>query len=510
MIIEGAQVRQAARAECDTVIVGSGCSGSVVASILAASGEDVVVLEEGGAYRVEQYGQFKPTEAFRYLYRDGGASPVFGIGDTPEIFLLLARCVGGGSVVNGGVCFRTPPYILDQWAETLGLADYGPQKMEPFFAEVERILHVQKVPDRLLNRGVLKIREAATRAGYESANISRNVENCCGCARCIVGCPHDAKRTAQLEYLDKAIERGTRVYADCVATQVLVKNGRACGVVASIRDRDTGRHRVKLTVQAKRVVLAAGAIHTPALLLKNGLCKSSGQVGRNLTVHPGMRVYAMFDDEVRAWEGSFQSYAIDHFRRQGIHLINIFAPVGAIAGTLPGIGRQNAELMMAIKHLATFGVMLSDQPGGRVRRGLGQTPLVTYRMALRDKVKFLRGVRIVAQLYFDAGAKRVFLPCVEMPIVNSPDDLAKLEPDQIKASRLECSAQHPLGTCRMGVDPKTSVVGPDGQAHDLPGLYVVDSSVVPTSVAVNPQITIMALATALAQRMVERKAAAPS
>ncbi|RME82496.1 MAG: hypothetical protein D6785_07785, partial [Planctomycetota bacterium] len=186
-----------------------------------------------------------------------------------------------------------------------------------------------------------------------------------------------------------------------------------------------------------------------------------------------------------------------------IKLINIFPPPGVIAATLPGFGKENWEHAKQFANLSAFGVMISDDASGRVRKTMG-IPLVTYQMKPEDKAKLVKGLVLLAELYFEAGAKRVYLPFHKMPYLDNVDDLKKIIPEDMPGKWIESGSQHPLGTCRMGKDPKTSVVNEFGECHRIENLFLADGSAIPTSVAVNPQITVMALATKVADYLKER------
>lgn len=504
MIVPGRELGPREDLEADAIVVGSGCAGAVLARELAEAGFRTIVFEEGGHYGPEDYGRMRPSETCRLLYRNYATIPTIPLGDTPPVYILAGRCVGGSSLVNGGVCFRTPPDVLEKWRTSCGLADLGPEEMDRAFERVERTLDVGRVPDEMHNEAVRRLAAAAARKGWHGGAIERNVVDCNGCCRCLFGCPHDAKRPVTLNYLRLAAAAGTRIYSDCRIDRVRVRRGRAEGVEGSVLERRTRRPVRRFRARAGLVVVAASALESPLLLARSGIGRGSGQVGRNLTIHPAARVYGLFDDRVEGWNGSFQSYAVDHFGKEGIKMINIYPPLGVIASTLPGFGAANREAMNEVGRLGAFGCMISDTSTGRVRRTPFGVPAITYGMNPADKAKLLRGLGLVAELFFEAGARRVYLPFHELPSLDSPDEIRRIDPAAIDGRRIESSAQHPLGTCRMGIDPRSSVVRSDGRAHDVEGVYVVDGSIVPTSVNVNPQITIMAMATRIAWRILER------
>ena len=176
----------------------------------------------------------------------------------------------------------------------------------------------------------------------------------------------------------------------------------------------------------------------------------------------------------------------------------MYAPVNVLAAMMPGVGARYTGYVERMKELATFGVLVHDEAGGRVTRLPGGAPLVTYRMAKGDKRKLLAGLRICAEAFFDAGAREVLLPIFGHPPLRSPDELGVLDDGALPARLVECVTFHPLGTARMGVDPATSAVRPTGETWDVKGLYAIDGSVFPTSIGVNSQLPIMTVATKLA------------
>ncbi|RME04201.1 MAG: GMC family oxidoreductase, partial [Planctomycetota bacterium] len=501
MIIEGDQVHQNLHLHTEVLVVGSGCGGAVVAAELAEAGHEVIILEEGGYFPPQVYNQFTPAQALREMYFDYGGIPVIGKGDTPIIFVQAGRAVGGSSLVNGGVCFRTPEYVLETWHKKVGLTTISPKTMEPIFERIEKELRVQPVDEKLHNKGLLRLIQAAKKNRWSGHTIQRNVDGCEGKCRCMFGCPNERKQSVLITYLKRAQKYNATIYADCRVEKILLKRGKAIGVKGKILDRKSRLPRLKFQIHAKTIVLAAGSLGTPLLLQKSKLAKKLPQVGKNLTLHPASRVYGLFDTPVNGWQGAFQSYVIDHFKEEGIKLISIFPAPGVIAATLPGVRQKHWEHMRHFSHLSAFGTMISDVSSGKIGRALGFFPVITYKMKPEDKSKLLRGIQLIAQLYFDAGARKVYLPIFQHPVVENRKQLEEVFRQPIRAKGIECASQHPLGTCRMGTSPHSSVVNEFGQVHHLPNLFLADGSIVPTSVAVNPQITVMALAMKVAEHL---------
>ena len=484
-------------ASVDVVVVGSGSGGAVVARELARAGRSVLVVEEGGHYAPEEYGKLAPSQSFRRLAREAGMGVAMGLGDTPLIALLSGKCVGGSSVLTGGVCFRIPDEVLAGWERDLGLGHLAPDALAPFFEEVERDIHVETVPDHMRSRATELFVEGADKLGIPMRSMRRNTRGCRGAARCNFGCPHGAKQSVDVSMLPEATTRGARILSDALVERVEITGGRARGVRGRFLDGETGEPRVPFEIRAKVVVVACGSLHTPVLLRKSGL--GSPHLGRHLTVHPAVRIGALFDERVEGWDGALQSVFSDHFLKDGIWLNGVYTAVNVLAAAFPGIGPEHRRLVKQVPNLAFFGAMVHDEGGGQVRRWLSREPLVLYRMIRRDKERLVRGIKILAEMALAAGAREVLLPIFGTSTVKRREDLAALDDPRLPASRIECMSFHPLGTARMATTREAGVVKPTGETWDVENLFVLDGSVLPTSIGVNSQLPIMATSLALAR-----------
>jgi hypothetical protein len=261
-------------------------------------------------------------------------------------------------------------------------------------------------------------------------------------------------------------------------------------------------------VRARAVILAGGAVPTPLLLLTQGLGNSSGQVGRNLALHPSTGFSAIFDEEVRGRDHIPQGYACDEFLRDGILMSGAQPDVSYYGLTFPFVGRRLMDRIDQINHTACFGVLVrDDQPNGRVWRAVGGLPAITYNVTQGDADRMHRAMILGAELAFAAGAKRVCPVVVGTPMVERGESFDTFRRARLTASDFIWSSFHPLGTCRMGLDPRSSVVDQSHAVHGVPGLYVVDGSTLPSPPGVNPQLTIMAIATRAAVKIGERLSA---
>ncbi len=487
--------------DCDVVVVGSGAGGAVVAHELTAAGQRVIVLEEGPFVPAKVYGRFRPSQSIRHLWRDGAMTAAIGLGGSPLINITMGRCVGGSSVLTGGVCFRVPGSVLDVWQQERGLTGMTEEALEPAYRSVEEAVHVEEVPVAMRSRSTHLFGEGLAAQGLALKPIRRNTLGCNGCGQCNFGCPCGAKMSVDVSYLPRALAGGARIVSDCLVQRVIVEGDRAVGVRGRLLDAK-GKRGATVEVRARRVVLSCGSIHTPLLLLRSGLGRASKHIGRNMTLHPGFRMLARFDEPVRGWAGALQSAWSDAWEHDRVTVVGLFVPPAVLAATMAGFGPRHAELAADIGNIAMMGALIHDDGGGRVRRGPGREPIVTYRMSKADRAAIPKLIQATGETFFAAGAKAVYPPILGLEPVDA-DGLRNLDVSRIPASRIECSSQHPLGTCRMGPEAGSSVVDPEGRVWGVKELYVADGSVVPTSLGVNPQLTIMTLATHLAWGMRE-------
>lgn len=492
-VVAGAELGGDETVECDVVVIGTGAGGAVAARELAERGLAVVLLEEGDYVHREALSG-NAVEMQRKLYRDMGATVAVGNVSIP---IPIGRSVGGTTTINSGTCYRAPARIFESWRTRHGLEGYSADAMAPHYARVEAVLEVAEAQPKYVGGVGRVIARGADALGWRHAPLKRNAPDCDGQGICCFGCPSEAKRSTNVSYVPLALKAGARLFTGVRAERVLVEGGRAAGVVAR-----AGSHT--LTVRARAVVVSCGALLTPLFLEQNALGLRSGQLGRNLTIHPAVAALALYDEVIDAQNAIPQGYAIEEFHDEGILFEGAFAPLDVGAASFPILGRRLTALLEQYRHLACFGFMIEDTSHGRVRRGPGGRPMITYWLNEHDVARLKRGIELLARVFFAGGARSV------IPVVHGFDelageaDLSRFRRAKVSARDFEITAYHPLGTARMGADPASSVVGPDGELHDTPGVYVMDGSVLPTSPAVNPQLTIMALATRNAQKLADR------
>jgi choline dehydrogenase-like flavoprotein len=498
-VLRGREQARPFSAKADVVVIGSGSGGAAVARELARDGRSVIVLEEGGHYAPEEYGAMPVTHVLRRMGRESGLSVALAVGDTPLIAVMGGKCVGGSSVLTGGVCFRIPDEVLHGWSTDLKLDRMTPESLDPYFAEVERTIHVEDVPTAMRSRSSELFVEGAAKMGIAMKSLRRNTHGCRGAARCNFGCPHRAKMSVDISFLPDATAHGARIVSDALVERIDITGGKARGVRGRFLDGETGEPRVPFDIRAKVVVVACGSLHTPVLLRRSGL--DSPHIGRHLTLHPTFRVGALFDEDVSGWDGSHQSVYSDQYTSEGLKFVGVFPPVNVLTAAFPGVGRDLVRYTKKMPNLAFFGGMIHDDGGGQVRRWISREPLVLYRMIERDKARMLKGMHILARMAFAAGAKEVLLPIFGMSAVKSEKDLAFLEEGKLAAGRVECTAFHPLGSARMSATEEAGVVKPTGETWAVENLFVCDGSILPTSIGVNSQVPIMSVAVMLARQI---------
>jgi choline dehydrogenase-like flavoprotein len=497
-------VQDGARDDADVVIVGTGAGGAVAAYELASAGLSVIMLEEGGPFSREDFTGRPVLERLDRAYRDHGLT--FTTGNV-TISLPMGKAVGGTTVVNSGTCFRAPEWILAKWGREYGVRGTDAEAMDPYFAQAEEILGVTPVPDEVLGTNGETLRRGAQTLGWSSGPIPRNIRGCHGSGECAFGCPRDAKQSMQLSYLPMAIKAGARIYAHSRVRRVRHDGIRATGVEVAILDPHSGREQGTLEIRARTVVVAAGAVFTPILLQQSGLGGISRQLGRNLRIHPGAGAMAMFDEELRAWRGTMQSYHVDErLESDGIILEATMPPPGISysAGALPFFGEQLVQHVVDYPRMASVGMMVSDHHSGRVFRRPDGRPLMFYNMGKDETRRMAEAVKMAGELYFAAGAKEFYPILHGYPVMRSVEEVRRIDSSRVKPGDLKLSAYHPMGTARMGDDPRRAVVDSDGRSFACEDLYVCDTSLFPSSTAVNPQLTLMATAHRIGRRLAEK------
>jgi choline dehydrogenase-like flavoprotein len=398
--------------------------------------------------------------------------------------------------------WRTPGQVLERWAVQEGVVGIGERDMEPYFDRAEARHSVGLQDPETIGRDSELLKAGAEAQGWTVLPNRRNQLHCAGTNNCANGCPTGAKRSMLVTSVPRALALGARLFADCRVERVTRAGGTITGVTGYFV-RPGGGRGPRLTVRARAVIAAGGAIQTPALLARSGL--RSGQLGRNLSLHPNANVIAFFDSDVIGWHGVHQAFQVREFMSEGIILTAANLPPPMLAALLPGYGRELGELMADYNRVVTAGPLVTDSGTGRVRNVPGLGTQVSYRLTDEAASRLVRGVELTAQALFAAGARRVLLPFDGAPQVRGPDQLRDLLARPVPKRSIRVYSIHLMGTARMSEDPRRGVTDSYGAFHGVPGLFVADASLFPGPVGINPMETVIALAMRNAGRLLERR-----
>ncbi|MEZ4319516.1 MAG: GMC family oxidoreductase [Myxococcota bacterium] len=497
MIVEGHQIEGDLTRSCDVCIIGSGAGGAVLAASLAARGLDVVVLEEGGYHQRSDFA--KPDERWSYpaLYQERGGRTT----DDLSITILQGRAVGGTTVVNWTTCFRTPERILAHWRSEHGTT-LDSATLAPHFEAVEARLNIHPWPvPPNGNNDVL--RRGCEALGWEHDVLRRNVKGCASSGMCGLGCPVDAKQAMHLTYLVDAVGDGATVYADVRVDRLEVEAGRVKSVQAVVMQRGVDRPTpTRVTITPKVVVSSCGAINGPALFLRSGL-DGGGRVGRRTFIHPVVAVLAEYEERIQPFYGAPQSVSSHEFVDRGPDQYGFFleaAPLQPMLAASAGwvFGETLDAQMQRLPHLSVVialhvdGLLAGDEGGTVTLKG--DRPSVSYPVGPRLQAAMKDAHVAAARVHLAAGAKVAFTTHPSTVALRTVEDLALLEKATYGTHQHGIFTAHQMGGLSMGADPAHHPVDPGLRFRGVDNVFVVDGSVLPTALGVNPSETIYGLA----------------
>lgn len=486
-----------AKIECDVCVVGSGAAGSVVAAELAANGKNVIVVEAGGAWSNGDFDQHELTGMQR-LFREAGLA---GTRDL-SMSLLAGTSIGGGTTVNWQSCFRTPDDVREEWAELSGCAFFESDSFSESLDAVWRRIGAS-TDESEINENNSAIRRGAKSLGYRWSVIARNSLGCdlAQCGNCMFGCRVGGKQSASTTYLVDAIRSGAQIIAPYSARKLVQSKGKVTGVEGTYADPH-GPPR-PLTIVAPRVVLAAGALETPAILMRSGL--KSLHVGQHLFLHPTVAVTGLYPLPIDAWKGPPQTIVCDEFSNlsegYGYRVEAAPAHPGLLSVGIPWWGaREHRREMQQVRYEAPFIVLTRDSNEGQVRITKTGQPYFDYQLGKEEKRLLRHGMAAAARIHDAAGADRVVTLHTERLIwerdggVSIDKFCRAIEAAATSPNRLPLFSAHQMGTARIGTEQASAVCDPHGAVFGMSGAYVADASLFPSSSGVNPMVTIMALA----------------
>jgi choline dehydrogenase-like flavoprotein len=504
--------------DVDVCIIGSGAAGAILGTKLAESGKSVVLLEKGGYYDGESMNQ-READMIPLLWKNAGANFTANL----RIAIAQGSCLGGSTVINDAVCFKIPTIVIEQW-QNMGVSITKDEWNEAN-DEVSKKINVQEVTEEELNINARKLREACKKFIYKGKPINNHYNNrrncgpslsdnslksCVKCGFCHLGCHYDTKQSMLVTYIHAALVNENinyNVYCNCRADLITYENGRANGVNATFVNSN-GFETFRIRVNAKVVILSAGSIASSNLLQKSRI--GDEKVGKGLALHPAPFVMGLFEEEINGNRGIPMSYTCHEFgvtndvKKGGFLIESIFLPIFQMALAIPSMGLDHKRMMQNYNNYTMAGIMSRDEPVGKVLISYNGNPKVIYNLSEQTIEDMARGMAILSRMWFNIGAKAVVTSHIDAYEIGTKADIPKLK-DAVRTNPdgLMLGSAHPQGGNRMGENENECVVNSNCKVFGFDNLYVCDASVFPTALGVNPQLTVMALATITANKIIK-------
>lgn len=469
----------------DVIIIGSGAGGAVAAWNFARKGYNVAIFEAGPEPTQKEFLSEHPVYRALKYYWDNGITFTWG---SPIIDVPFGCVLGGTVTLNSGTMFRIPDEAILNWRKETGV-NIRKEELDLAYKIIEDKLNVKPVPQYLLGNNALVMRKGAEELGLNHYPVRRPLGSCHGMGECAFGCPYNGKLDMRLTFLREALEYGISIFTSAEVKKIIISNGKALSILVNINGTN-------FIVEAKVIIISAGAINTPKLLRASGIKNSN--IGKHLHIHPAAGVTAIMNYRIEGWKGTMQSYCVDNLLKE-FHtlLLATFPP--------PGIGYSAGSLPLSeldkYPYLASIGVQTSDDSEGDVF-GHRIAGIATYDLGENDVEKIREGIILASEILLAAGAVKVFLPVKKLNGINNISD-AKNVLKNARLKTFKLSAYHPMSTARMSEDQDIGVVDIDGRVHGFSNLYVADASILPSSTYINPQLTINALSFLISDKIIK-------
>ncbi len=482
----------------DAIVVGSGAGGGPVAWQLTEAGKKVAIIEAGGFYTANDFNRFELAQIKRLWWKPRWTSN-HELGLRDEIALGMGRCVGGSTTIFTAIAARAPEWNFEEWHDATRIKSetgipFSYKALVPYYNQVEKDTSVR--PYKEWDEGLKKIDSGFKKIGFPFSPVNAFVTMQCDQSGCLFGCPTEAKRGTLVAYIIPSVLLGAQIFYNSTVTKILF-SPKQIGEkprTEGVEFLDEKGEKRKIT--SKIVIVAAGAMNTPLLLLDSGIedvaggTKSVTQIGQNFAVNTGALVFGKFDDVLENWLVHPLSGQMSEFsqKKRGGFLLEassiLEGPLGFAEFIIdefgvPMWGSKQKEIMKEYRHFAGIFINIHDGNDGRVFRDPETKQENFYKpVSASVKARFVQARALCRQGLFAAGAKEAY-------------DTAYF-------------SHHVQGTCRMGEDVTRSVVNSFGESHDISGLFIADGSLIPTVIDANPSLTIMALSRRLGTYLLDK------
>jgi choline dehydrogenase-like flavoprotein len=477
----------------DVIIIGSGAAGSIIAHNMIEKGREVIMLERGEHTDPSQMTD-NEVEMLSRLYSDGALQ----LSRDFQFQILQGSCVGGTTVINNAVCFDLPKDVLDKWNDQQ-LFDAGLNESELFgengsFRKVRNLMGVRNQNHNNLNKGSAPFETGIKNLGFDKIpnkfdTVEANIDGCLGCGYCNIGCTY-GKKLSMLDTVLPDIQGkhpgSLKIIAGCEAKKIKGTGSKVKKIECTFKNGN------RINITGNTIVVSAGAISSSLLLLRSGI--GNGRTGKNLCFNMGSPVTAVFKDKINSYEGLQISHYIQLSPNQGFIVETWFNPPVAQALTMPGWFDDHFKNMHRYDHLSCAGILVPTQTNGEVKAAGLFGRDVKYVPAKEDLQKLTEGLILAGKIFFAGGAETIMPHTFNYYEFKNEKELEQLREIVKKPGDLTLGTGHPQGGNGISKNKSKGVINPEFKVFGYDNLYVCDASVFPSSVGVNPQLTVMALA----------------
>lgn len=487
-------------ASAQVCIIGSGCGGATLGKKLSDAGIDVLIVEQGGYYPSQKMDQNELNMAGK-LFGERGLGASHDGGN----MLLYGNNVGGASVHYWADSYRTPAEKLELWANQYGILNHTESDLQAAFNEIEKNLHIHEATDEYFNPINQLLKKNCEKLGWHGHRVPQARKHCQKSGHCMQGCLYDAKQSQMITHIPSMLKRGGRLFADVKAIKLHKIGNEISSLDLLVMDKKTNKpSNKKITVHAQVFVVAAGGFSSSYFLMQQDFANNLPALGKHFSMNPSAMVHGLFEEDMMQWRNIPAAWGIDEFRLRRYHdgqyqeggyllMPNQIHP-GTLAASLAPLGDELEYWMSRFPKIAGSISWIDDIENelGEIKITANGSREVYYPYGKTTQLVLKDSIKKQAILLFEAGAKKLVVAGHIPVVLDSLDQINRIDSMTIEAGGLFLASPHPGGGCRMGTNKENSVVDSTHKVHEIDNLYVSDSSVFPTSSSLDPSLTIMA------------------